>query len=109
MVKKLQFALNAKSSSASGMVLFTEENEVTLEAHINGLTGVMQSMCTKKDCSSKMENLVEDIEPLLLLVLGSKTGFHRGDIKNFNADETGHGMITFQLICVLTVMIIRKT
>ena len=102
MVKKLQFALNAKSgSSASGMVMFTEENgEVTLEAHINGLTPeFMQSMCTKKQTVlRKMENLVEDtgIQLLRLTVLGNaKQVFHRGDIGNFNADETGHGMITF--------------
>ena len=57
MVKKLQFALNAKSgSSAIGMVMFTEENgEVTLEAHINGLTPGVHAIHVheKADCSSE--------------------------------------------------------
>ena len=49
--------MNAKSgSSASGMVLFTEENgEVTLEAHINGLTPGVHAIHVheKADCSSE--------------------------------------------------------
>ena len=102
MVKKLQFGLNAKSgSSASGMVLFTEENgEVTLEAHINGLTPGVHAIHVheKADCSSEDgKSSGGHWNPTFAPhgAWGSKTGFHRGDIGNFNADETGHGMITF--------------
>ena len=101
-VKKLQFALDPKSgSNANGMVTFTEENgTVTLEAHINGLTPGVHAIHVhqKADCSSEDgKSTGGHWNPTFAPhgAWGSETGFHRGDIGNFNADETGHGMITF--------------
>ena len=101
-VKKLQFALNPKSgSNAQGMVTFTEENgAVTLEAHINGLTPGVHAIHVhqKADCSSDDgKSSGGHWNPTFAPhgAWGSETGFHRGDIGNFKADETGHGMITF--------------
>ena len=101
-VKKLQFALDPKSgSNANGMVTFTEENgAVTLEAHINGLTPGVHAIhvhqradCSSEDGTSTGGHWNPTFAPHG--AWGSETGFHRGDIGNFNADETGHGMITF--------------
>lgn len=101
-VKKLQFALDPKSgSNANGMVTFTEENRaVTLEAHINGLTPGVHAIHVhqKADCSSDDgKSSGGHWNPTFAPhgAWGSETGFHRGDIGNFMADETGHGMITF--------------
>ena len=101
-VKKLQFALDPKSgSNAQGMVTFTEENgAVTLEAHINGLTPGVHAIHVhqKADCSSDDgKSSGGHWNPTFAPhgAWGSETGFHRGDIGNFMADETGHGMITF--------------
>ena len=101
-IKKLQFALNPKSgSNANGMISFTEKNGVvTLEAHINGLTPGIHAIHVhqKADCSSEDgKSTGGHWNPTFAPhgAWGSETGFHRGDIGNFNADETGHGMITF--------------
>lgn len=101
-IKKLQFALNPKSgSSANGMVSFTEEEgTVTLEAHINGLTPGIHAIHVheKADCSSEDgKSSGGHWNPTFELhgAWGDEKGYHRGDIGNFNADETGHGMITF--------------
>lgn len=102
MVKKIQFNLNPKSgSSANGMVLFTEtDGQVTLEANINGLTPGTHAIHVheKADCSSPDgKSSGGHWNPTFAPhgEWGSETGFHRGDIGNFTADETGHGMITF--------------
>ena len=102
MLKKIQFNLNAKSeSNANGMVMFTEtEGQVTLEAHINGLTPGTHAIHVheKADCSSPDgKSTGGHWNPTFTPhgKWGSETGFHRGDIGNFTADETGHGMITF--------------
>ena len=101
-VKKLQFALNPKSgSNANGSVMFTEQNgKVTLEAHINGLTPGTHAIhvhqkadCSSEDGKSSGGHWNPTFEPHGSW--GSDTGYHRGDIGNFNADDTGHGMITF--------------
>ena len=101
-VKKLQFSLSAKSSSTtSGMVTLTEKaGKVTLEAHINGLTPGQHAIhlhekadCSSSDGKSTGGHWNPTFEPHG--AWGSEKGFHRGDIGNFNADETGHGMITF--------------
>jgi len=101
-IKKLKFALNPKSGSdANGTVQFTEvDGKVTLEAHINGLTPGIHAIHVheKADCSSDDgKSAGGRWNPTLEMhgVWGSDTGFHRGDIGNFTADETGHGMITF--------------
>lgn len=101
-VKKLKFALNAKSkSTAQGMVIFTEQNGiVTLEAHINGLTPGTHAIHVheKADCSSDDgKSSGGHWNPTFAShgKWGDEAGYHRGDIGNFEADETGHGMITF--------------
>lgn len=101
-VKKLQFALNAKSNStAQGMVSFMEQNgNVTLEAHINGLTPGTHAIHVheKADCSSDDgKSTGGHWNPTFSShgKWGDQAGYHRGDIGNFEADGTGHGMITF--------------
>ena len=101
-IKKLKFNLNPKSgSTANGMVMFTEQDgQVTLEAHINGLTPGTHAIHVheKADCSSEDgKSSGGHWNPTFAPhgAWGSETGFHRGDIGNFSADETGHGMITF--------------
>ncbi|MEN8768458.1 MAG: superoxide dismutase family protein [Candidatus Arcticimaribacter sp.] len=101
-MKKLKFNLNPKSgSTANGMVMFTEQDgQVTLEAHINGLTPGTHAIHVheKADCSSDDgKSSGGHWNPTFAPhgAWGSETGFHRGDIGNFSADETGHGMITF--------------
>ena len=101
-VKKLKFALNPKSgSNTSGTVLFTEEDgKVSLEAHINGLSPGIHAIHVheKADCSSDDgKSAGGHWNPTFELhgAWGNENGFHRGDIGNFTADETGHGMITF--------------
>lgn len=100
--KKLHFTLSAKSSSTtSGMVMLSEsEGKVTLEAHINGLTPGVHAIhlhekadCSSEDGKSTGGHWNPTFEPHG--AWGSETGFHRGDIGNFIADETGHGMIKF--------------
>lgn len=101
-VKKLQFALNPKSdSTANGMVSFTEENgRVTLEAHINGLSAGQHAIhihqtadCSSADGKSTGGHWNPTFAPHG--AWGSQEGFHRGDIGNFTADKSGHGMIKF--------------
>lgn len=101
-VKKLKFNLNPKSgSTATGMVEFTEtDGKVSLEAHINGLTPGVHAIHVheKADCSSEDgKSTGGHWNPTFSPhgAWGAATGFHRGDIGNFTADETGHGMITF--------------
>ena len=101
-VKKIKFNLNPKSgSTANGSVMFTAtEGQVTLEAHINGLTPGTHAIhvhqnadCSSDDGKSAGGHWNPTFAPHG--AWGSETGFHRGDIGNFTADETGHGMITF--------------
>ena len=101
-IKKIQFNLNPKSeSNANGIVMFTEtEGQVTLEAQINGLTPGTHAIHVheKADCSSPDgKSAGGHWNPTFAPhgEWGSETGFHRGDIGNFTADVTGHGMITF--------------
>lgn len=101
-VKKIKISLNAKSdSSTEGMVTFTEENgQVTLEAHINGLSEGTHAIHIheKADCSSTDgKSSGGHWNPTFAPhgAWGAESGYHRGDIGNFSADATGHGMITF--------------
>ncbi len=102
MVKKIKISLNAKSeSTAEGMVTFTEENgQVTLEAHINGLSEGTHAIhihekadCSSSDGKSSGGHWNPTFEPHG--AWGAEAGYHKGDIGNFSADATGHGMITF--------------
>jgi Cu-Zn family superoxide dismutase len=103
MTKKLKISLNAKSgSSTSGMVTLTEtKGTVTLEAHINGLTEGTHAIhlhekadCSAEDGTSTGGHWNPTFENHG--AWGSTEGFHRGDIGNFEANTSGHGMLTFQ-------------
>lgn len=99
--KKIMIKLEAKSgSTATGMVTFTEENgQVKMEAHINGLTPGEHAIhihessdCSAADGTSTGGHWNPTFQPHGKW--GSEEGYHRGDIGNFTADESGHGMIT---------------
>jgi superoxide dismutase, Cu-Zn family len=101
-VKKVQFELNPKSdSTAQGKVTLTEEDgQVTLEAHINGLTPGTHAIHIHQtaDCSSDDgKSAGGHWNPTFQDhgAWGAETGFHRGDIGNFTADASGHGMVKF--------------
>ena len=94
--------MNAKSgSSTSGEVTLTEKNGVvTLEAHIFGLDPGTHAihLHEKADCSSDDGKSTGGHWNPTFEAHGfwnSPEGFHRGDIGNFEADETGHGMVNF--------------
>ena len=101
-IKKIQLTLNPKSESqTNGRVQIAEQNgKVTLEAHINGLSAGSHAIhihqkadCSSSDGKSTGGHWNPTFEPHG--AWGAEAGFHRGDIGNFEADETGHGMITF--------------
>jgi Cu-Zn family superoxide dismutase len=101
-VKKVQFQLDPKSgSSTQGKVTLTEEDgKVTFEANISGLNEGVHAIHIhqKADCSSDdgkssgghWNPTFEDHG-----AWGSETGFHRGDIGNFDADSSGSGTVVF--------------
>jgi len=101
-VKKVQFQLDPKSASTTqGDVTLTEEDgKVTFEANISGLSQGVHAIHIhqKADCSSDdgkssgghWNPTFEDHG-----AWGSETGFHRGDIGNFNADASGNGKVVF--------------
>tara|TARA_S200000501_G_scaffold215830_1_gene202527 strand:- start:116 stop:838 length:723 start_codon:yes stop_codon:yes gene_type:complete len=101
-VKKIRISLDPKSdSSAEGVVTFTESNgNVQVEAHINGLspgTHVIH-LQAKADYLSAEGKSVKGYRNTTLENYGNWVagyGFHRGYIGNFQADDSGHGMITF--------------
>jgi len=101
-VKKMKFKLEPRSgSTASGTITFTETDEkVHLAAHINGLTPGTHAIhihekadCSSDDGTSSGGHWNPTFEPHG--AWGSDAGFHRGDIGNFEADEKGHGMVSF--------------
>lgn len=101
-VKKVQFQLDSKSgSTAQGDVTLTEKDgKVTFEANISGLSEGVHAIHIhqKADCSSDdgkssgghWNPTFEDHG-----AWGSETGFHRGDIGNFNANASGNGKVVF--------------
>ena len=100
--KTLEISINAKSgTSTSGKITFTEKRgQVTLEAHINGLTAGNHAIhihetadCSSDDGKSAGGHWNPTFENHG--TWGNETGYHRGDIGNFNANDNGHGMITF--------------
>jgi len=100
--KTLRISLNAKSGSeTNGEVTFIEkEGKVTMMAHINGLVPGMHAihMHEKADCSSDDgKSSGGHWNPTFENhgAWGNESGYHRGDIGNFSADDSGHGMITF--------------
>ncbi len=101
--KVLEVQLNAKSgTSTNGLIKFEEkEGTVHMMAHINGLKPGIHAIHIheKADCSSEDgKSSGGHWNPTFEKhgAWGSATGYHRGDIGNFTADESGHGMIEFQ-------------
>ncbi|MEK9603928.1 MAG: superoxide dismutase family protein [Flavobacteriaceae bacterium] len=100
--EKIKINLNAKSNSnTSGVITFTEKKGiVSLEAHIYGLTPGTHAIhlhekadCSSPDGKSTGGHWNPTFEPHG--AWQSDAGFHRGDIGNFDADENGHGMVSF--------------
>ena len=100
--KSIKIKLNAKSdSNASGMVTFTQiDDKVKMEAHVFNLNNKSHAMHLHEfaDCSSDDGKSTGGHWNPTFEAHGfwnSPEGFHRGDIGNFEADETGHGMVNF--------------
>ena len=101
-VKEIEISLNAKSNSnTSGEVSFTEKDGVVnMEAHIYGLDPGTHAihLHEKADCSSPDGKSTGGHWNPTFEQHGAwkeESGFHRGDIGNFEADDNGHGMIKF--------------
>ena len=101
-VEKIKINLNAKSNSkTSGEVSLTERNGVvTLEANIYGLEPGTHAIhlhdkadCSSYDGKSTGGHWNPTFEPHG--AWQNDTGFHRGDIGNFEANNQGYGMIKF--------------
>jgi Cu-Zn family superoxide dismutase len=101
-VKKVKIILSAKSNSTtSGEISFTEKGGlVTMEAHIYGLDPGTHAihLHEKADCSSlDGKSTGGHWNPTFEQhgAWSNNSGFHRGDIGNFEANEKGHGMVKF--------------
>ena len=101
-IKKLQFQLNPKSrSETSGKVTFTEQNgQVLMQASLMGLSEGTHAIHIheKADCSSDDgKSTGGHWNPTFENhgAWGATTGYHRGDIGNFQANADGNGEITF--------------
>ena len=101
--QSIEIILNSKSgSNTSGTVHFVEtQTGVNLTAHINGLKPGVHAIHVheKADCSSEDgKSSGGHWNPTFQNhgAWGSDAGYHRGDIGNFTADNSGHGMIQFQ-------------
>jgi Cu-Zn family superoxide dismutase len=108
MVKKIQFKLAPKSgSTAEGIVTMTEEKgNVTFEATLTGLSDGTHAIHIheKADCASEDgKSTGGHWNPTFENhgAWGSDTGFHRGDIGNFEVNS-GEGTVTFttELWCI---------
>lgn len=101
-VEKIKINLSAKSNSkTSGEISLTERNGiVTLEANIYGLEPGTHAihLHEKADCSSSDGKSTGGHWNPTFESHGTwqnDTGFHRGDIGNFEANNHGYGMIKF--------------
>lgn len=100
--KELNITLNPKSDSkATGTLIFKEENgTVNLHAMISGLTPGEHAIhiheksdCSAPDGTSTGGHWNPTNQPHGKW--GAETGYHKGDIGNFTADENGNGMVMF--------------
>lgn len=98
---KITFKLEPKSDSkASGSVVFKEEDgKVTFTAVIGGLSEGTHAIhihdkadCSSADGKSTGGHWNPTNEPHGKW--GAVAGYHKGDIGNFEADESGNGIIT---------------
>ena len=101
-LKKIKVRLEPKSStSVSGNVVFTEENDkVTMVAVLEGLTPGVHAIhlhekadCSSTDGTSTGGHWNPTAQPHGKW--GVSEGYHKGDIGNFEADKKGNGTITF--------------
>ncbi|WP_111306875.1 superoxide dismutase family protein [Confluentibacter sediminis] len=102
MTKELSVTLNPKSdSNVSGTVTFTEENGiVSMHAMITGLEPGVHAIhlhessdCSSPDGKSTGGHWNPTNQPHGKW--DAETGYHKGDIGNFTADENGNGMVMF--------------
>ena len=100
--KKVKITLSAKSeSNVSGNVVFKEvDGEVSMTAIISGLTPGQHAIhihdssdCSSADGKSAGGHWNPTAKPHGKW--GAETGYHKGDIGNFTADENGNGTISF--------------
>ena len=100
-IKKVIMTLESKSeSSVIGNVVFTQDQGiVTMIAVLSGLTEGEHAIhihekadCSSSDGKSSGGHWNPTAEPHGKW--GNTTGFHKGDIGNFNANASGHGTIT---------------
>lgn len=100
--KKVKITLNAKSdSNVSGNVVFKEVDAgVSMTAIISGLASGQHAIhihassdCSSADGTSAGGHWNPTAQPHGKW--GAETGYHKGDIGNFIADENGHGTISF--------------
>lgn len=99
---KLKVALNPKSESkVNGNVVFTEENgTVHMVALLEGLDAGTHAIhlhekadCSSADGKSTGGHWNPTAQPHGKW--GNESGYHKGDIGNFVADEQGNGVVTF--------------
>lgn len=100
--KEITIELAAKSdSNVSGNVIFTEDNGiVSMTANISGLEPGEHAIHihASSDCSSPDgKSAGGHWNPTAQQhgKWGDDTGYHKGDIGNFTADENGNGTISF--------------
>lgn len=100
--KKLKMKLEAKSDSkAEGSVVFKEtDGKVTMTAVLGGLSEGTHAIhihdkadCSSADGKSTGGHWNPTAQPHG--AWGDATGYHKGDIGNFEADANGNGTITF--------------
>lgn len=100
--KKIKIALSAKSGSdVSGNVVFKEvDGQVSMTAIISGLTPGQHAIhihnssdCSSPDGKSAGGHWNPTAKPHGKW--GAESGYHKGDIGNFTADENGNGTISF--------------
>ena len=101
-IKELNITLNPKSdSNVSGTVIFTEENGIVkMTATMTGLEPGVHAIHIheKSDCSSpdgKSTGGHWNPTSSQHGKWGDAAGYHKGDIGNFTADESGNGSIEF--------------
>lgn len=102
-VTSISFEMTPKSGSeVSGTVTFTEEKDgqVMMMAYLSGLTPGAHAIhlhesadCSSEDGKSTGGHWNPTFEPHG--AWGSTEGFHRGDIGNFTADESGNATVHF--------------
>ena len=102
-IKKVSFELTSKSeSNATGKVVFSEINGVvSFNANLSGLTPGTHAIHihAKSDCSSADGTSAGGHWNPTFTDHGKwgvGTGYHKGDIGNFEADAKGNGFVSMQ-------------